>query len=94
MLGFQSPLSCYCTIFLIFSAFYSSDAKYSYIFIFFQLSGTLCPVMCLRGFMRGICPCGGAPLPPSNKFTFVLQASSTGGRALSCLLSEHEFGIN
>lgn len=36
-------------------------------FFFFQLSGMLSPAKCLRGFMRGICPCGGVPpLPPSN----------------------------
>lgn len=36
-------------------------------FFFFQLSGMLSLAKCLRGFMRGICPCGGVPpLPHSN----------------------------
>lgn len=40
---------------------------YIFIFLFFQLSGRLSPAKCLRGFMRGICPCGRVPpLPPSN----------------------------
>ncbi len=64
MLGFLSPLSCNCMLFLISSSFYSSVATYSYSY-FFQLSGMLSPAKCLRGF--GICPCGGVtPLPLSN----------------------------
>ncbi len=63
MLGFLSPLSCNCMVFLISSSFYSSVATYSYSFFFSWVACWALPsaseVLCVASV-----PVGGCHLSP------------------------------